>query len=192
MGTPNQTMPSWGGSQMDTSGMDRNDLVVLATEAEEIERFDDMIHFVKTLAMMHTEFQPTERALVITAYKHVSGLRRHALRTVKQKLENEQAEMEDLAQAGQQYDSAAYVENLAQYKVKIESELSDICNEILVLLKDDLLPYASEAESKVEYQKMSGDYYRYMCEYTDEATRSEVINKAAEHYQAAYEIAEAQ
>lgn len=61
---------------MDTSGMDRNDLVFMATEAEEIERYDDMKHFVKALAMMHTELEPTERALVITAYKHVSGLRR--------------------------------------------------------------------------------------------------------------------
>merc|ERR1711865_115962 len=174
-------------STMDTSGMDRNDLVFMATEAEEIERYDDMKHFVKALAMMHTELEPTERALVITAYKHVSGLRRQALRVVKQKLENEQAEREETIAAGEK-DEERYLENLATYKVKIESELSDICTEILNLLKDDLFPHATEAESKVEYAKMQGDYYRYMCEYTDAAQRADAINSAAAFYQTAFDV----
>merc|ERR1711865_888165 len=110
-------------STMDTSGMDRNDLVFMATEAEEIERYDDMKHFVKALAMMHTELEPAER--------------------------------EETIAAGEKYEER-YLENLATYKVKIESELSDICTEILNLLKDDLFPHATEAESKVEYAKMQG------------------------------------
>lgn len=57
-----------------------------------------------------------------------------ALRVVKQKLENEQAEREETIAAGEKYEER-YLENLATYKVKIESELSDICTEILNLLK---------------------------------------------------------
>jgi 14-3-3 protein epsilon len=54
--------------------------------------------------------------------------------------------------------------------------------------QDDLFPFATEAESKVEYAKMQGDYYRYMCEYTDQATREDAINNAAAFYQTAFDV----
>ncbi|XP_012660504.2 matrix metalloproteinase-26 [Otolemur garnettii] len=46
-----------------------------------------------------------------------------------------------------------------EYREKIETELRDICNDVLSLLEKFLIPNASQAESKVFYLKMKGDYY---------------------------------
>ena len=48
--------------------------------------------------------------------------------------------------------------------VKVEKELRDICNDVLNLLDKFLIAKASNAESKVFYLKMKGDYYRYLAE----------------------------
>ena len=47
-----------------------------------------------------------------------------------------------------------------EYREKIEKELRDICGDVLALLDKYLIPKASNAESKVFYLKMKGDYYR--------------------------------
>ena len=38
---------------------------------------------------------------------------------------------------------------------------------------DSLIPQAKEAESKVFYHKMKGDYYRYIAEFTEGDTKKE-------------------
>ena len=53
------------------------------------------------------------------------------------------------------------------YRKKIETELADICQEALDLIKNDLLPKVKTIpDAKVFYLKMRGDYYRYLCEFT--------------------------
>jgi len=54
---------------------------------------------------------------------------------------------------------------LKEYKKKIEDELTKICNEIIKLLEEKLIPTASNAEAKVFYLKMKADYHRYISEY---------------------------
>ena len=51
------------------------------------------------------------------------------------------------------------------YRQKIEKELDQICLEVLNLLKDVLIPNSTQADSRVFYMKMRGDYFRYLCEF---------------------------
>ena len=51
-----------------------------------------------------------------------------------------------------------------EYREKVENELREICNDVLGLLDNFLIPKASNAESKVFYLKMKGDYFRYLSE----------------------------
>ena len=51
-----------------------------------------------------------------------------------------------------------------EYREKVEKELRDICTDVLGLLDNFLIPKASNAESKVFYLKMKGDYFRYLSE----------------------------
>merc|ERR1712070_803856 len=72
-----------------------------------------------------------------------------------------------------------------EYCGKVEAELQKICDTILGLLDSNLIPKASAGESKVFYQKMKADYYRYIAEFSDGDAKS----KAAENARLAYEDA---
>merc|ERR1712078_558136 len=73
-----------------------------------------------------------------------------------------------------------------EYCSKVEAELSKICDTILGLLDGNLIAKASNGESKVFYQKMKADYYRYKAEYKD----GDLKSKASESARLAYEEAQ--
>jgi len=57
------------------------------------------------------------------------------------------------------------VDLIKGYRQKIEKELEDICNDVLRLLDDPLIPNSKNPEAKVFFLKMKGDYYRYLGEF---------------------------
>merc|ERR1712154_569407 len=77
-----------------------------------------------------------------------------------------------------------------EYCGKVEAELQKICDTILGLLDNNLISKASTGESKVFYQKMKADYYRYIAEFTDGDAKSKAAESAREAYEAAKQVAE--
>merc|ERR1712046_376581 len=77
-----------------------------------------------------------------------------------------------------------------EYCVKVETELDKICNTILGLLDSNLIPKASNGESKVFYQKMKADYFRYIAEFTDGDKKTTAANNAKLAYEEAQKVAE--
>merc|ERR1711920_123142 len=77
-----------------------------------------------------------------------------------------------------------------EYCGKVEGELDKICNTILGLLDANLIPKASNGESKVFYQKMKADYYRYIAEFTEGDKKSTAANNAKLAYEEAQKVAE--
>merc|ERR1712187_1045025 len=61
---------------------------------------------------------------------------------------------------------------------------------ILGLLDANLIPKAGNGESKVFYQKMKADYYRYIAEFTDGDKKSKAGESARQAYQDAQNVAE--
>jgi hypothetical protein len=53
---------------------------------------------------------------------------------------------------------------MGSYKKKIEEELYRNCEEIISIIKNDVLSKAGEAEPKAFFLKMIGDYCRYIAE----------------------------
>jgi 14-3-3 protein beta/theta/zeta len=76
-----------------------------------------------------------------------------------------------------------------EYREKIEKELREICGDVLSLLDKYLIPKASNAESKVFYLKMKGDYFRYLAEVATGEDRASVLDDSQKAYQEAFEIA---
>jgi len=76
-----------------------------------------------------------------------------------------------------------------EYREKIEKELREICGDVLSLLDKYLIPKASNAESKVFYLKMKGDYYRYLAEVATGDDRTAVLEDSQKAYSEAFEIA---
>lgn len=73
---------------------------------------------------------------------------------------------------------------------QVEKELRDICQDILDLLDNSLLPNATSGESKVFYLKMKGDYHRYKAEFASQDDRKEPAEKSLVAYTKASEIAQ--
>eukprot|EP01103_Thecamoeba_quadrilineata_P000699 TRINITY_DN10614_c0_g1_i1.p1 TRINITY_DN10614_c0_g1~~TRINITY_DN10614_c0_g1_i1.p1 ORF type:complete len:259 (-),score=62.23 TRINITY_DN10614_c0_g1_i1:63-734(-) len=133
-----------------------------------------MADAMKRVARLNTELSVEERNLLSVAYKNVVGSRRASLRiitTIEQKEESRGKE-ENLAKA-------------KKYHKKVETELSEICADILNVLEQHLIPASESAEPKVFYYKMKGDYHRYLAESTGGETRAE----SAENALAAYKLA---
>merc|ERR1712167_9077 len=73
---------------------------------------------------------------------------------------------------------------------KVEAELQKICDGIIALLESNLVPKASNGESKVFYQKMKADYYRYIAEFKQGDLKTAAANSADAAYGEAKKVAE--
>merc|ERR1711966_254661 len=130
--------------------MDRDSLVYKAKLAEQAERFDEMVQDMKEVAKQPQELTVEERNLLSVAYKNVIGSRRASWRVVT-----------SIEQKG----DADKMSIIKDYKAKIEDELCDICNDILSIIEESLIPNSTSEEAKVFYYKMKGDYHRYLSEF---------------------------
>ncbi|KAJ7413241.1 14-3-3 protein zeta [Willisornis vidua] len=168
--------------------MDKNELVQKAKLAEQAERYDDMASCMKSVTEQGAELSNEERNLLSVAYKNVVGARRSSWRVV--------------SSIEQKTEGAEKKQQMArEYREKIETELRDICNDVLSLLEKFLIPNASQAESKVFYLKMKGDYYRYLAEVAagddkkgigavdlQHSIISGIVEQSQQAYQEAFEI----
>jgi 14-3-3 protein epsilon len=77
-----------------------------------------------------------------------------------------------------------------RHRPQIEGELENICHDILTLLEDKLIKEANTqgaAEARVFYNKMKGDYYRYLAEFQDHES---VKKSSEESYKSAKAVAD--
>merc|ERR1712061_352971 len=79
---------------------------------------------------------------------------------------------------------------MGEYCLTVEQELQKICDQVLKLLDNNLIPKASTGESKVFYQKMKADYYRYIAEFTDGDKKKAAAESARQAYEEAQKVAE--
>jgi len=150
--------------------MDRDSLVYKAKLAEQAERFDEMVSDMKEVAKQPQELTVEERNLLSVAYKNVIGSRRASWRVVT-----------SIEQKG----DADKMSIIKDYKLKIETELSEICNDILGIIEENLIPNSTSEEAKVFYYKMKGDYHRYLAEFQSAEVRKTSASSALDAYQAA-------
>ncbi|KAJ6718373.1 protein 14-3-3 PROTEIN [Salix purpurea] len=92
--------------------------------------------------------------------------------------------MAKLAEQAERYDEM--VESMKQgYLQKVEDELSKICNDILSIIDEHLIPSSSSGEPTVFYYKMKGDYCRYLAEFKTDQERKEAAELSLKGYEAA-------
>jgi 14-3-3 protein beta/theta/zeta len=156
--------------------IDKEELVHRAKLAEQAERYDDMAASMKAVTEGSAELTNEERNLLSVAYKNVVGARRSSWRVI--------SSIEQKTEGSDKKQAMA-----KEYREKVEAELREICQEVLNLLDKFLIPKASNAESKVFYLKMKGDYYRYLAEVAIGESRNAVISDSQASYQEAFDIA---
>jgi 14-3-3 protein epsilon len=121
----------------------REENVFMAKLAEQAERYDEMVDAMKSVAKMDIELTVEERNLLSVAYKNVIGARRASWRIVSSIEQKEENRGNDL-----------HVQKIRQYRAKIEKELQEICQDILTILDEHLIPSSKSGESKVFHYKM--------------------------------------
>ena len=105
-----------------------------------------MVAAMKKVAMLKTEMKPEERNLFSVGYKNIIGTRRASWRVISSLEAKEVGKGEDA--------SSVKLEAIKDFKGQIEKELKNICNDIFNVLKEYVLPSATELESKVFFNKM--------------------------------------
>lgn len=154
---------------------------------------------MKNVASADQELSVEERNLLSVAYKNVIGARRASWRIVT-----------SIEQKEESKGNETQLPLIKEYRQKIEAELAKICEDILEVLDQHLIPSAQSGESKVFYHKMyerkhpigpswlndlitsnrKGDYHRYLAEFAMGDKRKTSADKSLEAYKAATEIAQ--
>merc|ERR1712227_438639 len=126
--------------------------IFLARVAEQAERFEDMVQFLREAIDLKNgeDFTIDERNLLSVGFKNQIGANRGAIRTIGAIEQNPKY---------QKFGAA-----LKTYKTKIEQDLYDQCMAIVTKVKKSCLELAQDDESKAFFYKMIGDYYRYVAE----------------------------
>jgi 14-3-3 protein epsilon len=150
----------------------------MAKLAEQAERYQEMVDYMKQVAKLNVELTVEERNLLSVAYKNVVGSRRASWRIIS-----------SIEQKEESKGNATHVARIKEYRTKVEKEVSEICNDILSLLDEHLIKAASTGESKVFYSKMKGDYHRYLAEFATGNERKDAAQNALTAYKQASEVA---
>jgi 14-3-3 protein epsilon len=158
---------------------DRTKSVYFAKLAEQAERYDEMADHMEAVGKSGEELSVEERNLLSVAYKNAVGSRRAAWRIITSVQQKETTKGNA--------DNANYAK---EYCGKVEAELQKICDTILGLLDNSLIKQASSGESKVFYQKMKADYFRYIAEFSDGDKKDKAAESARQAYEEAQKVAE--
>ncbi|RWW67420.1 hypothetical protein BHE74_00025145 [Ensete ventricosum] len=102
-----------------------------------------MVDAMKKVAKLDVELTVEERNLLSVGYKNVVGARRASWRILSSIEQKEETK-------GNEH----HVKSINEYRHKVESELSNICTDIIALIDEHLIPSASAGESSVFYYKM--------------------------------------
>ena len=141
--------------------------IFMARVAEQSERFRDMVDFLKpVIKEKGASLSTDERNLLSVAFKNLVSQQRTAIRTISAIEQN------------QKY--AKHAGAMKDYKTRIEEELYRNCDEIIALIRSDVLSKASDDESRAFFLKMIGDYCRYIAESAKEdrlaRTKTDALN----------------
>jgi 14-3-3 protein epsilon len=147
--------------------------IFMARVAEQAERFDDMVDFLRPiLKEKGGDFSVEERNLLSVGFKNLIGGKRTAIRTISAIEQNPKY--------------SKFGGALSAYKTKIEEELQKDCQNIINMIQNDAMKSLSDTEGKAFFLKMIGDYYRYMAE----SAQGDKLNQARDGALKSYNDAE--
>ena len=154
--------------------MDTKDIVYLAQIENSIGRSEKAIELMLKLADQQPVFNETERQLLVLVFKSAIDPIRETIRQLEYYQQNLQ--------------SPGQIALIKESRNKLTNDLETICNKGLTVTKEILLQNSPDALSNAFYQKLCGDFYRYMVEFADEKDVEKVKNCASQAYKEALAI----
>ncbi|XP_071728207.1 14-3-3-like protein B [Rutidosis leptorrhynchoides] len=134
-----------------------------------------MVDAMKKVAKLDVELTVEERNLLSVGYKNVVGSRWVSCRILSAIEQKEESRGNEVI-----------VKRIKEYKQKVETELNDICSDIMVVIDEHLIPSSPAGESTVFYYKMKGDYHRYLAEFKSGNDKKEAGDQSLKAYQVSH------
>ena len=140
----------------------------------------EYIDIMKKIIELNPVLSEDEKVLLSLVYKNAVTSRRNGIR-----------EVETYLQDPSNSNRPSRQQKLVLYLSTLKRELKDICLDLINLINETLLPQSFSGEQRVFYEKMKGDYYRYICENKSDDS-SDFISKASQCYDDAIAIAKSE
>jgi 14-3-3 protein epsilon len=118
----------------------------MARVADQAERYADVLKFLNEIIAEDSALSADARNLLSVAYKALTGARRTALRTVSAFLDDESIKA-----------IPERIPKLTELRARLLKELDEYCKDLISLTDSKLLPAASDATTKVFYEKLKAD-----------------------------------
>lgn len=155
-----------------------NKILYQARVSVEAGRSEETLDYMEQIIKnKESDLTEEERNLVSVASKNIVSSKRAAWRSiygieVKEKSNN-----------------SKYIHLVSDLKNNLERELQSACDRMLGYIDNYLLKKSNNAESKVFYLKLKGDYFRYIAEFSLGNSHSDIANASLNSYKQAYEAA---
>jgi 14-3-3 protein epsilon len=157
-----------------------DDLIYFCTVYHREQRDKEALEALNELIDLDPAFDNTRRILFQAIYKLVIDSIRETLNVVQPF-----------------YDSEVQ-NNRVDHASFLHRQKDELCRKLIVVARDgitaisqQLLPNATEPQMVVFFQKMKGDLYRYIAEFSDESESIAAGNAGEESYNAAFDVADA-
>ena len=149
----------------------------MARLCEDEERYDDMVKIMDELVKdASSPLYKEERSLLSVAFRNAVSMRRDSWRELNAREQEEK-----------DADSKTACQDM---KNKMETEVRELCEEIINLINNYLLKKRLDSQWVVYYVKMKADYLRYMVETSgDPSTKASRTEKAKTTYEDAMKLA---
>ena len=113
----------------------------------------EMVEMMKKVIDLNPVLSHDERNLLSAGYKELISVQRNGLRILAEMAEHEEGKANEHR-----------IAQITAVRDRIVQELEEKCNELISLIDNSLLPVATDPESRLFYQKLRGDYLRYIYE----------------------------
>lgn len=161
--------------------MDREEHFLLGRVAAQAKRFHEMADHMCSIATCSKtkEMSPEERNMLSLAFSRLITNKRKQLRFLgkQETQETSKGRMQELQWC-------------LKLKKEVEEEYKAICERVLNLLDEELIPTATTSDAMVSFLKMKADYHRYTAEFQTESKRRQSAESSLIAYKRAQEVAE--
>jgi 14-3-3 protein epsilon len=150
----------------------------MAQVLDQTNRYSEMVDLMKRVISLNPVLSVNERNLLAVAYKNLITVHRNGLRI--------------MSAIGEHDDGTATnfrVSQIAEIRNKIVGELNSVCLDFIEMIGQTLLPVSPDDETRMFFEKLRGDYFRYICENSTGEQLVEMTANARKAYEDAIEIA---
>ena len=155
------------------------ELSTLAQVAEISERFEDAVKYIEELIKKKKEdLSKEEKNIFYKSYKYIINSKRCSLRTTY------------IIEEKERKHSSQFIPIVTNFKSILETEIHEICRNIINIINNFLLKKVLTEEAKVFYLKMKADYFRYLCEIFPPNEKINYMEECEKAYKEALDLAQ--